>query len=178
MEEPATESRFDYSSPEGRSIVADHEVPGIIDQIAELRESDINPNNAVFIGGLMLARTVEQSYLREKVRDDLTKEDETWRYTGEEIGKLQKALVEAKTGIFSGLKEFVDREVDSWRDLAEATVGTNDEDHYARMIKNLTLISAKIPKEGDGSLVKTPIPLSVEEPAPLRIQLQMLNSDN
>ncbi len=171
-----TEQR-DNQSQRGRFGEANHAYYALWDELGNLSEDEITERNAPFIAGLLIGRHLEQGFLDWETTipnnpgEIFRKEYASGR---EWIAKYHKILQEAQKGNFLGLKEFVKEEVadiakDSAEDFEE---GDPDRERRLRNGRNAALLAEKIPLKGDGSAIKMPNPVNIENPVPLKNQLE------
>lgn len=149
-------------------------------EISNLKETDITPENATFIAGLYLGRMKEVLYLQNfSIEEGAEEPGEEWRLelgrNGRiNTGKLQQIMIDAQGGNFIPLKQFVESEANEVSSYKSIDEDKQAEEKWKKTGDIILKIAKKIPNSGDGSIIKTPSPVWMEEPAPLRIQLEML----
>jgi len=157
---------------------ADNAYHALIDEIGELSEAEITEQNAPFIAGLVIARSIELHFLdthHARIGVDNPAHPH-WRKMDIEdkrtTARDHRILSEARKGYFSKLKSFVKDKVDAYKDLsADYIDGDPENQQYLRIGRNLQLIAERTPLIGDGSSIKVPNPAHIEEPVPLGVQL-------
>jgi len=148
-------------------------------EIGNLQKSDITTANAPFIAGLYLGRDIERNYLYtffSEAREGDNVDPSGYRKYRISLGKLRQIMTDAQSGNFRPIKGYIEQESDFFQALSEDDLGQTEEqsEQYKRTSLKLKMVQQNIPDSSDGSVVKSPNPAWMEEPAPLRIQLQML----
>lgn len=149
----------------------------LANEVGSLSENEITPENAPFIAGLILARTIEMHYLEQHQAG----QHPLVEGIQGQIGQLQEILIEARRGDFHKLKKFCEEEADMIEKGSNVEQNTRGElEDYKNMYRNsqrIALVAKKMPETGNGSLIKVPNPLSVEnKPIPLKLQLEKLKA--
>jgi hypothetical protein len=154
----------------------------LVDEISALKPGDVTSLNALFIAGLLLGREAECAYLLEPARSEFyydrpeagepserNRKDDL--ETRKEAGKLQEAIIKAKQGDFSGMRMFIAGEAQTYESMGQHIKGPNKLQATSVVLNR---INELIPPAGDGSKIMVPNPAWIEEPAPLKIQLERL----
>ena len=154
---------------------ADDAIDLLVREIGELSDVEITPQNAVYIGGLLLTRRLESTFLYKQMQGQGEVTD--WNHMfdnilGEETGEYKQTLTTAQGGNFKGLRQFVEEEVE--RKVAD--ILEDDLEKKTMQGQKMRLVAERIPETGDGSIIKVPNPAWMEPPIPLRIQLQQMKS--
>ncbi|MBI2031802.1 MAG: hypothetical protein HYT08_04285 [Candidatus Levybacteria bacterium] len=164
-----------------RYMAADKGYFSLADEIGSLSDDDITDYTAPFIAGLLLSRRIEFNYLYNHVIEDLISEEhvdeKSLKWAKDHrvyVGEIHQILIDAKRGDFTSLKQFIKEESDVFSDMEADEEEKQLEEKWKRNSEKLALVAERLPNGGDGSTVKAPSPAWMEEPTPLRIQLQML----
>lgn len=151
----------------------------IFEEVGKLKGEDITEENSPFIAGLLVARSLENHFLdveHFKIDPDLVRNyppSDRPDFDDLHTKKLLNILTEARSGKFSRLKEFVKQNTEDYR--LHSKENSEDKEYknlIDNVVRNLELISRKIPSQGDGSIIQVPNPAHIEEPVPLKIQLE------
>lgn len=161
-----------------RFIKAADAYEALMDEIGALSENEITVQNAPFIAGFLLARSIEIHFLdTQAVRVGVDNPDNPhWRKMDMEdkrtTAKDHGILTEARNGNFLKLRDYVKGKAEDRKDAAGDYEEHDPENlRLLRIGRNLALLSERIPPTGDGSVIKVPNPAHIESPVPLRIQL-------
>lgn len=145
-------------------------------QIGELPTSQITETTSPVILGLYLTRYVERLYL-EQLEDESREETpppaaQSYR---ELTGDFHRILMSAKAGNFEPMKNFALDQAEGFMDMAIDALVDDDKEtaqRYEKTAKNIKIAINKTPPSGDGSSLVIPRPAWMEEPIPLKIQLE------
>lgn len=174
----ATEPRHDIEEFErySKSIEA---AKVLRDEIADLKEEEINEQTSPFIAGLDLSRHIEAFYLAPFAMEYKIEEKtfmlghyESRRSQTEDLQQISR---DARSGDFKSLRQFIQNASDQQYKIAKdvLTRGQTDSAGRSRNLGDkLALIAGKMPDSGDGSAIQVPNPAHIEEAVPLKIQLE------
>lgn len=154
-------------NPERSRIAFDAEKK-LLDEIVNLKDEEITPDNATYIAGVFLARYMEGTYLLSHQDDQ---PDIGWKKW---TGRNHEALTLAREGDFKPLREFTEGQSNMYEALSHDLGQKSDDEkrHNKEISAKLSVLAERIPDSGDGNAVKIPNPVLMEDPVPLRIQLE------
>ena len=131
----------------------------LMDEIGQLKKSDITERNATFIAGILVARDLELDFLdTQSIEVGMDTSNPSYQEKHEkhkkDTGKYVDILREARNGDFSKLIDHIRELAKDHRDMAEDY--DEEDSSYIRLssnAQNLELIAEKIPPTGDGSTI-------------------------
>lgn len=174
----ATEPRHDIEEFErySKSIEAAKTLRG---EIADLKEEEINEQTSSFIAGLDLSRHIEAYYLAPFAMEYKIEEKhfmlDQYESRRSQTEGFQQILRDARNGDFKSLRQFIQNASDQQYKIAKDVLSrgqTDSADRSRNLGDKLALIARKMPDSGDGLTIKVPNPAHIEEPVPLRVQLE------